>query len=49
MLLHVHQGDAPQVVPFPQEVALRLESLKLSPQALAQRGPGSRQIELKRR
>ncbi len=49
MLLHVHQGDKPAVASFPPEVLERLEALKLSPGALAARGPGSRKIELKRR
>jgi acyl-CoA thioesterase FadM len=49
MLLHVQQGDKPSVVSFPPEIEQRLASLKLSPQALAARGPGSRKIELKRR
>lgn len=49
MLLHVQQGDKPSVVSFPPQIEERLASLKLSPQALAARGPGSRKIELKRR
>ena len=49
MLLHVHQGAKPSSAPFPAEVSERLEALKLAPAALAERGPGSRKIELKRR
>ena len=49
MLLHVHQGEKPGVVSFPPEIAARLEALKLSPEALAKRGLGSRKIELKQR
>jgi acyl-CoA thioester hydrolase len=49
MLLHVHQGDKPSSASFPPEVEGQLESLKLSPAALAARGLGSRKIELKRR
>jgi acyl-CoA thioester hydrolase len=49
MLLHVQQGEKTSVVSFPPEIALHLEGLRLSPQALAARGPGSRKIELKRR
>ena len=49
MLLHVHQGEKPASASFPPEVQARLETLKLSPAALAARGLGSRKIELKRR
>lgn len=49
MLLHVHQGDKPASAPFPAEIEQRLQSLKLSPDARAVWGPGSRKIELKRR
>jgi acyl-CoA thioester hydrolase len=49
MLLHVHQGDKPSVAAFPPEITQRLETLKLTPAALAARGLGSRKIELKRR
>jgi acyl-CoA thioester hydrolase len=49
MLLHVHQGDKPASAAFPLEVERRLETLKLSPAALAAWGPASRKIELKRR
>ena len=49
MLLHVHQGDKPASVSFPPEVLSKLETLKLSPQALAARALSSRKIELKRR
>jgi acyl-CoA thioester hydrolase len=49
MLLHVHQGDKPSSASFPPEVERQLETLKLSPTALAARGLGSRKIELKRR
>jgi len=49
MLLHVRQGDKPAAASFPPEVERLLSSLKLSPAALAERGLGSRKIELKRR
>jgi acyl-CoA thioester hydrolase len=49
MLLHVRQGEKPASASFAPEVMERLESLKLSPAALAERGLGSRKIELKRR
>jgi acyl-CoA thioester hydrolase len=49
MLLHVHQGEKPGVVSFPPEISARLDCLRLAPEALAKRGPGSRKIELKRR
>jgi acyl-CoA thioester hydrolase len=49
MLMHVHQGEKPVSAPFPPEVAARLETLKLSPAAVAQRSFGSRKIEIKRR
>jgi len=49
MLLHVHQGAKPASASFPPEVWAKLEGLKLSPEALAARGLGSRKIELKRR
>ncbi|HMK86772.1 MAG TPA: thioesterase family protein [Steroidobacteraceae bacterium] len=49
MLMHVHQGEKPAGAPFPSDVAQKLEALKLSPAALAERGLGSRKIELKRR
>lgn len=49
MLLHVHQGEKPSSASFPPEVLARLEGLKLSESALAQRGLGSRKIEIKRR
>ena len=49
MLLHVHQGEKPASAAFPPEVLRLLETLKLSPEALTARGPGSRKIELKRR
>jgi acyl-CoA thioester hydrolase len=48
MLLHVHQGKKPTVASFPDEVAAKLESLKISPDAREAFGPGSRKIELKR-
>jgi acyl-CoA thioester hydrolase len=49
MLLHVHQGDKPSVVSFPDDVSAKLEALKVSPDAREAFGPGSRKIELKRR
>jgi acyl-CoA thioester hydrolase len=49
MLLHVHQEAKPSSASFPAEVAQRLEALKLTPPALAERGLGSRKIELRRR
>jgi acyl-CoA thioester hydrolase len=49
MLLHVRQGEKPSVVSFPPEMEKRLESLRLPPEAAAQRGVGSRKIELRRR
>ncbi len=49
MLLHVHQGDKPSVAPFPDEVSVKLEALKLTPAAREAFAPGSRKIELKRR
>ena len=49
MLLHVHQGDKPASASFPPEVLSKLETLKLSPEALAARALSSRKIELKRR
>jgi len=49
MLLHVHQGDKPGVVPFPDEVSAKLEALKVSAAFRDAFGPGSRKIELKRR
>jgi acyl-CoA thioester hydrolase len=49
MLLHVHQGDKPAVVSFPDEVTAKLEALKVSPGARESFGPSSRKIELKRR
>jgi acyl-CoA thioester hydrolase len=49
MLLHVHQGEKPTVASFPDEVAAKLESLKISPGSREAFGPGSRKIELKRR
>jgi acyl-CoA thioester hydrolase len=49
MLLHVQQGEKPRVVAFPAEIDQRLESLRLSPEAVALRGFGSRKIELRRR
>jgi acyl-CoA thioesterase FadM len=48
MLLHVHQGAKPSSASFPGEVSQRLVALKLTPPALAERGLGSRKIELKR-
>ncbi|GAC1669836.1 MAG: thioesterase family protein [Steroidobacteraceae bacterium] len=49
MLLHVHQGDKPAAAPFPDEVAVKLEALKVSARARESFGPSSRKIELKRR
>jgi acyl-CoA thioester hydrolase len=49
MLLHVQQGEKPSVVSFPSEIEKRLEGLRLSPESAAQRGVGSRKIELRRR
>src|SRR5580658_1900142 len=49
MLLHVQQGAKPSVVSFPADIEKRLESLRLAPEAAAQRGVGSRKIELRRR
>jgi acyl-CoA thioester hydrolase len=49
MLLHVHQGDKPASAPLPPDIERKLQSLKLSGDARAAWGPGSRQIELKRR
>jgi len=49
MLLHVQQGKKPSVVSFPPEMEKRLESLRLPPEAAAQRSAGSRKIELRRR
>jgi acyl-CoA thioester hydrolase len=49
MLLHVKQGATPSVVSFPADIDKRLESLRLSPEAAARRGVGSRKIELRRR
>ena len=49
MLLHVHQGEKPASTPFPPEIDARLQTLKLSTDAVAAWGPGSRKIELLRR
>ena len=49
MLLHVHQGEKPMSTAFPAAIEARLQSLKLSPEALAAFGPASRKIELRRR
>ena len=49
MLLHVHQGEKVASASFPPEVLRLLETLKLSPEALAARALSSRKIELKRR
>jgi acyl-CoA thioester hydrolase len=49
MLLHVHQGEKPASTPFPADIDRRLQSLKLSSDAGAAWGPGSRKIEIKRR
>jgi acyl-CoA thioester hydrolase len=49
MLLHVRQGDRPASEPFPLEIARRLGSLRLTPDAAAGWGPASRKITLTRR
>ena len=49
LLLHVHQGDKPAAAPFPPDIERKLQSLKLSGDASAAWGPGSRKIELRRR
>lgn len=49
MLIHVHQGDKPSVVAFPEAVSAQLETLKIPAAARAAFGPESRKIELKRR
>ena len=49
MLLHVHQGDKPASAPFPHDIDAKLQTLKLSPEAGAAWGPGSRKMELQRR
>lgn len=49
MLLHVHQGEKPAVVAFPEAVTQTLNALKLSAGARDALGPLSRKIELKRR
>ena len=49
MLLHVHQGEKVTTAPFPAEIEARLQTLKLTPEALAAFGPISRRIELRRR
>jgi acyl-CoA thioester hydrolase len=49
MLLHVHQGEVPRSAPLPDDVAVKLEQLKLSAALREPFGPGSRKIELKRR
>ena len=49
MLLHVHQGDKPASTPFPHDIDASLQKRKLSPDAGAAWGPGSRKMELQRR
>lgn len=49
MLLHVHQGEKVSIQPFPDDIDARLQSLRLSPEALARFAPGSRRIEIRRR
>ena len=49
LLLHVHQGERPAAIEFPADIGRMLESLKLTGAARAAWGPGSREIELKRR
>src|SRR5260370_30366959 len=49
MLLHVHQGEKPASSPFPQNIDAGIQTLKLSPDAGAAWGPGSRKIQLQRR
>jgi acyl-CoA thioester hydrolase len=49
MLLHVHQGEKPAVAPFPAEVSVALDSLKVDSATRESFAPSSRKIELKRR
>jgi acyl-CoA thioester hydrolase len=49
MLLHVRQADQPATAAFPDGVAARLQTLKLTAEARAAFGPGSRPIQLVRR
>lgn len=49
MLLHVRQGDKPGVAAFPDDIAAKLEALKVSAAFREAFGPISRKIELKRR
>jgi acyl-CoA thioester hydrolase len=49
LLLHVHQGDKPATAAFPEDIAARIQALKLSPEESAAWGPRSRVLELKRR
>jgi acyl-CoA thioester hydrolase len=49
MLMHVHQGEKVASAPFPADVDATLLALKLSAEAAAAWGPGSRKIEIKRR
>ncbi len=49
MLLHVRQAEKPATAPFPEDVAARLQTLKLDAVARAAFGPGSRPIQLLRR
>jgi acyl-CoA thioester hydrolase len=49
LLMHVQQGDVPAGAPFPDDIAQRLQSLKLPAEASAAWGPRSHAIEIKRR
>jgi acyl-CoA thioester hydrolase len=49
MLLHVRHGETPASAPFPSAIAATLSDLKLGAEAVAQWGPRSRPIEIKRR
>ena len=49
MLLHVHQGDKPASVAFPDHIAEKLESLKLTGDESAAWGPASRKMQIHRR
>lgn len=49
LLLHVQQAEKVRTMPFPPDIEQHLARLVLDPEHLAAFGPGSRQIELKRR
>jgi acyl-CoA thioester hydrolase len=49
MLMHVHQGEKPASAAFPDDIERRLTALKLSAEAAAAWGSGSRKIEIQRR